>query len=177
MAEERLFEHIGSLDNFKRYVKLLLNQYQIVDGYWFAYIEKQYGLDTAVRMNEEIWSKIGTKTAKDVKSLLRLEGKGIDRVFNALRYLPWYTITDYHVQREADSLRIDIPHCLPQEIRAKKKIGEYPCKEMHFRILDNFVREIDESIEVSCEFAPPEQHPKDLWCRWIMKPRNMQAKD
>jgi hypothetical protein len=177
MAEERLFEHIGSLDDFKKYVKLLLNQYQIVDGYWFSYIEKQYGLEPAVRMNEEIWGKIGAKTAKDIKSLFNLQGKGVDRVFYALKYLPWYTITDYHAQMKGEELTIDIPHCLPQEIRAKKKMGEYPCREMHFRILDNFVREIDDSIQVSCEFAPPGPHPKDLWCRWIIKPGNGHMKD
>ncbi|WXG42571.1 MAG: DUF6125 family protein [Promethearchaeati archaeon SRVP18_Atabeyarchaeia-1] len=171
MAEERLFERIGSTENFKKYVKLLLNQYQIVDGYWFSYIEKQYGLDIALKMNEEIWSKIGTKTARDIKSMFKLEGKGVDKVLRALQLLPWYTITDYQVFMEGESVRIEIPHCLPQEIRKTKGMGEYPCRKMHTGILENFVKEIDDSVKVKCVFAPPDEHPKDLYCRWILEPK------
>lgn len=169
MAEQKLFEHIKSMENFKKYVKLLLDHYQIVDGYWFAYIEKEYGLETAVRINEDIWGKIATKTAKDIKSIFKIDGKGIEGVLNALKYFPWYTITGYQVNREEDSLTIQIPRCVPQEIRAKKGMGEYPCKNMHARILENFVKEIDDSVEVECIFAPPDEHPKDLWCKWILK--------
>jgi hypothetical protein len=170
-SQEQLFKYLGDVESFKKYVKLLLDHYQIIDGYWFGFVEKQYGLETAVKMNEEIWGRIATRTAKDIKSLFKIEGVGIDKVLNALRYLPWYTITEYWVHREADSLRIEIPHCVPQEIRAKKNIGEYPCKKMHLVIFENFVKEIDDSIHVECAFAPPEKHPEDLWCRWIMKPK------
>jgi hypothetical protein len=169
LSEKKLFEHIGSLENFKKYVKLLLVHYQIVDGYWFAYIEKEYGLQTAVKINEDIWAKIATRTAKDIKSMFKIEGKGIERVLDALRYFPWYTITGYQVNREGDALIIQIPKCVPQEIRAKKGMGEYPCKEMHRQILENFVREIDNSTEVECVFAPPDEHPKDIYCKWILK--------
>jgi hypothetical protein len=174
-SEEKLFEYLGDIESFKKYVKLLLDHYQIVDGYWFGFIEKEYGLETAVRINEEIWGRIATRTAKDIKSMFKIEGKGVDRVLNALRYLPWYTITKYRVHREADSLRIEIPHCVPQEIRAKKGMGEYPCKKMHMVIFENFVKEIDNSTQVDCVFAPPDEHPKDLWCKWIMKPKQRKA--
>jgi hypothetical protein len=50
-------------------------------------------------------------------------------------------------------------------------MGEYPCRKMHLIIFENFVREIDNSIQIECVFAPPERHPKELWCKWIMKPR------
>jgi len=169
LAEQKLFEYIKSMENFKKYVKLLLDHYQILDGYWFAYIEKEYGLETAVKINEEIWGKIATRTAKDIKSMFKIDGKGIERVMNALKYFPWYTITSYQVSREGDALIIQIPKCVPQEIRAKKGMGEYPCKEMHRRILENFVREIDNSTEVKCVFAPPDEHPKDTYCKWVLR--------
>ena len=168
-SEQDLFDYLGDVENFKKYVKFLLDQYQIVDGFWFSSIEKEFGIETALRINEEIWGKIGTRTAKEIKSLFKIEGTGIDRVLNALRYLPWYTMTGYRVFREADSLRIEIPKCVPQEIRARKNMGEYPCKKMHLAIFENFVKEIDNSIGVTCVFAPPDRHPRDLYCRWIFK--------
>lgn len=171
ISEEKLFDYLGDIESFKKYVKLLMDQYQIVDGFWFSYIEKEYGLETALRINEEIWGKIGARTAKEIKSMFKIEGRGVDRVLNALRYLPWYTITSYSVYREADSLRIEIPKCVPQEIRTKKNMGEYPCKKMHLAIFENFVREIDDSMKIECVFAPPDQHPKDLYCKWILKPK------
>jgi hypothetical protein len=168
-SEQDLFDYLGDVENFKKYVKLLLDQYQIVDGFWFSFIEKEFGIETALRINEEIWARIGTRTAREIKYLFKIEGRGVDGVLNALRYLPWYTITGYRVFREADSVRIEIPKCVPQEIRARKNMGEYPCKKMHLAIFENFVKEIDNSIEVRCVFAPPDEHPQDLYCRWIFK--------
>lgn len=173
MSEQKLFEHLRNAENFKKYLKLLLDHYQIIDGYWFSYVEKEHGLESAVRINEEIWGKIATRTARDIKSTFDIEGKGVERVWNALKFFPWYTMTNYEVNRDGDSLIIQIPRCLPQEIRAKKSMGEYPCKEMHRRVLENFVKEIDDSIEVTCVFAPPDEHPRDTYCKWILKPKPM----
>jgi hypothetical protein len=169
LEERNLFEQLKNAENLKKYVKLLLEYYQIIDGYWFSYVEKEYGLDTAIRVNEEIWGKIATRTAKDIKSMFKFEGKGKERVLNALKYFPWYTITSYQAEVEGDALIIQIPKCAPQEIRAKKGMGEYPCKEMHRRVLENFLREIDNSVEVECVFAPPDEHPKDIYCKWILR--------
>jgi hypothetical protein len=171
LSESKLFAELGNTENLKKYVKLLLNHYQVVDGYWFSYVEREYGLESAVRINEEIWSRIATRTAKDIKSSFDIKGKGVERVWNALKLLPWYTITNYEVNVEEDSLVITIPVCLPQGIRAKKNLGEYPCKEMHRRVLENFVKEIDDSIGVTCVFAPPDEHPKDVYCKWIFRPK------
>jgi hypothetical protein len=171
LSELKLFKHLENAENLKKYVKFLLDHYQIVDGYWFSYVEKEYGLDAAVRINEEIWGRIATRAARDIKSMFEIRGEGVGRVWNALRYFQWYTLTSYQANMEGNSLLIQIPKCAGQEIRKKKGMGEYPCKEMHRRVLENFVREIDDSIEVTCVFAPPDDHPKDTYCKWILKPK------
>jgi len=149
-----------------KYVDFLIWQFRIVDAFWFLTAEETFNLEVASKLNEDVWDKIGTYMARDIKRRFKISGKGVDAVLEALSYNPWASITKYNVERGEDKAVISIPSCAPQVARRKRGKREFPCKNMHLNFLANFAKEIDTKVKVKCFFAPPDPHLKDLWCKW-----------
>lgn len=155
----------------REYLDFLLRQYRVVDGFWFLAVEDELGLDTAVRLNEDIWARIGTRAAGEIKRRFDITGQGVPAVLKALSYFPWTLITGYEIEQTEKGALLRVPSCPPQEARLRHGRGEFPCKAMHLGEFSNFAKVIDENIEVRCVMAPPDPHPDDLWCEWEFRLR------
>jgi len=149
-----------------RYIDFLMWQYRLVDAFWFLITEKTFSLEVASKLNADVWGRIGTHMARDIKRRFKISGKGVDAVLEALSYNPWAFITNYGVERREGVAVISVTHCAPQEARRKHGKSEFLFKNMHVKFFMNFSKEIDDKVRVRCLFAPPDSHPKDLWCRW-----------
>jgi hypothetical protein len=154
------------------YTDYLLRQYRLVDAYWFLAVEKKFGLDAAVELNEEVWELLSAKTAREIKRRFQITEKGLDGFVKALSYYPWTKITGYGIKKEEESVSLTVEHCPPQEGRIKSGLGEFPCKKMHIKDFTAFAKEIDERIEVRCVYAPPDKHPKNCFCEWVFTMRD-----
>jgi len=148
------------------YIDFLMWQYRLVDAFWFLTAEETFNLEVASKLNEDVWSKISTYMARDIKRRFKISGKGVEAVLDALSYNPWAFITKYSVEKGEDKAVISVPSCTPQVARRKRGKSEFLCRNMHLKVFTNFAKEIDDKVKVKCLFAPPDPHPKDLWCKW-----------
>ncbi len=138
------------------------------DGLWFQAVERSYGLEAAIKLDQEAWAKF---TVIEAKRIMERHGiapnGGIAALVKALSYRLYAFINRQEVIEQSEKRVVfRMIDCRVQSARRRKSLPEFPCKSVGLVEYELFARTIDERIQTRCLFCPPDEHPLDAWCAW-----------
>jgi len=142
-----------------------------VDGLYFLSVEKEFGTEAATEIDAGVWEAMAQIEAKSLQRMFNVkENSDIPTIMNLLRKSSWALDQPFKTLEVSDKrATLSIDRCRTQEARLGKGLSEFPCKQVRFGYLKNFAKTLNPKVEVNCLVCPPDEHPKDLWCKWEFK--------
>jgi hypothetical protein len=167
-VEDRKVLEEMSTSRLLDYLFLQVRNLWRVDGLYFLGIEKKFGTEAATEIDAGVWEAMAAIEAKSLQKMFHVdENPSVPKIMDLLRKSSWALDQPFktvEVSNRRAVLAVD--RCRTQETRLNKGLGEFPCKKVRFGYLRSFARTLNQKVEVNCLVCPPDEHPKDSWCKW-----------
>ena len=137
------------------------------DGLWFQAVEKAHGIEHAIQLDAQAWSRFSPIEARRIKEFLNLpEHGGLEALKEALEYRLYAVLNKQQGEFKDGRLRFYMNDCRVQSARRRKGLPDFPCKPVGLVEYSTFAAEIDPRIKTRCIVCPPDEHPDDYYCGW-----------
>ncbi len=139
-----------------------------VDGLYFLGIEKKFGTEAATEIDAGVWISMAAIEAKVLQKMFGVkENPNIPMIVGLLGRSSWALDQPFKTIIVKDRRAVlSVDKCRTQEARLGKGLREFGCKSVRFGYLKRFAETLNPGVTVSCLVCPPDEHPKDLWCKW-----------
>jgi hypothetical protein len=139
-----------------------------MDGLWFQAVEKAFGMETALVLDQEVWEQFAVIEAKRIKERLGLPEKGgLDALEIAFKNRLVSLLNELEMLRtDEKTLLVTTKTCRVQDARQRKGLPLFPCKSVGLIEFSVFARTIDPRINTTFLSCPPETLPGTPYCSW-----------
>lgn len=139
-----------------------------VDGLYFLGIEKKFGTEAATDIDAGVWETMAGIEAKSLQRMFKVgENPNVAKIIELLQKSSWALDQPFKTVELSDKKAVlGVDRCRTQETRLNKGLSEFPCKKVRFGYLSNFAKTLNPQVKVKCLVCPPDEHPKDSWCKW-----------
>ncbi len=158
LPKEKLFELL--VDFSKRWLAH--------DGLWFQAVERNHGMDEAIKLDIEAWEIFTVLEAKRIMRFLELPEKGgLQSLKKALNYRLYAFINvQESIEEGENKLIFRMNDCRVQSARKRRGLDDFPCKPVGIVEYGKFAETIDPRIKTKCICCPPDEHPEEYYCAW-----------
>ena len=138
------------------------------DGLWFQAVEKDHGLDEAIKADADAWEKFTVIEAQRIMERLGMKpGGGIRALRECLKHRLYARLNMQESIEVTDTRMVfRMNDCRVQSARKRKGLPDFPCKSVGIVEYTNFAAAIDPRIRTRCLSCPPDLHPDEYWCAW-----------
>jgi hypothetical protein len=167
-------EEIGRLpkDEVVALLAICRKDMRFRDGFWFMNVEDGWGIDKAVEIDADVWSRFGRYEAGLLLKAFEWKEQGIPKLIKALKYAPSWLFFDYSVEQVGETEALfQVKKCLAQTGRLRGGRGIFACRSVEEGYMRSFANAIG-AIGVEREFGPPDKYSEKLWCSWRFRLKN-----
>jgi len=142
------------------------------DGLWFQAVETHFGMDAAIKLDEEAWKDFTQIEARRIMERLNLpQNSGLDGLEKALNFRMYRRINEQVIERPDDNtLILKMVSCRVQSARQRKNLPFFPCKSVGIIEYSFFASTIDNRIKTNVIKCPPDDITNAHYhCAWEFK--------
>lgn len=165
---EKTLPDLSGSESLPAFLEDMAKRWLAHDGLWFQAVEKEYGMEAAIKLDAAVWEKFSAIEAERIKKFFQIpEGGGITALKKALG-LRLYTFVNKQEIIDMDENRIifRMNDCRVQSARKRKGLPDFPCKSVGLIEYESFARTVDPRIKTRCIACPPDDHPDEYFCAW-----------
>jgi hypothetical protein len=159
------FERMSREDLLKA-LEMFAKNWLAHDGCWFLAVERQHGLEAAIRLDAEAWGEFAAVEARRIMSTFGLPADGgLEALEKSLALRMYSLINRQHCESRNGRVRLYMDVCRVQEARRRKGLPDFPCKPVGMVEFSTFARTVDPRISTACLHCPPDA-PEGWYCGW-----------
>ena len=157
-----------SKEELINYIEDISKNWLAIDGTWFQAVEKEFGIEKAIKLDVASWNIFTVVEAKRIMQRFNIpQNGGISALIKALKFRVYANINKQEIVEVSENRCIfRMSECRVQTARQQKGLPDFPCKQVGLPEYSLFAKTIDPRIKTKCICCPPDFHPKNYYCAW-----------